>query len=106
MYCSLADGLVQKPLMVRGLMRAIVLPPDFAKIPKNSVKANVLSSVPGTTEASDAVLLAQVPQTAIVNKKEAEAKVKVRYDGDPKFVAIDNTSMLYATNTTEKIIPK
>ena len=80
------------------------LPADFAKIPKNSTKANVLSSVPGTTEASDAVLLAQVPQTAIVNKKEAEAKVKVMYDGDPKFTAIENTTMSYATNTTEKVI--
>src|ERR1700744_117071 len=80
------------------------LPSDFAKIPKNSPKANVLPSVPGTTEASDAVLLAQVPQTAIVNKKEAEAKVKVMYDGDPKFTAIQNTTMSYATNTTEKVI--
>jgi hypothetical protein len=80
------------------------LPGDFAKIPKNSAKANVLSSVPGTTEASDAVLLSQVPQTAIVNKAQAEAKVKVVYDGDPRFVAIDNTSMLYAANTTEKVI--
>jgi hypothetical protein len=80
------------------------LPADFAKIPENSAKANVLSSVPGTVEASDAVLLAQVPQTAIVNKAEAEAKVKVTYDGDPKFTAIQNTSMEYATNTTEKVI--
>src|SRR5580698_3781709 len=34
------------------------LPPDFAKIPRNSPAARVLASVPGTPEASDAVLLA------------------------------------------------
>jgi hypothetical protein len=80
------------------------LPDDFAKIPQTSPKANVLSSVPGTTEASDAVMLAQIPQSAIVNKKEAQAQVRVNYDGDPKFVKIENTDMEYATNTSEKII--
>jgi hypothetical protein len=80
------------------------LPGDFAKIPKNSPRASVLSSVPGTTEATDAVLLAQIPQTAIVNKAEVEAKVNVVYDGDPKFADIEKTSMKYATNTAEKVI--
>ena len=81
------------------------LPADFAKIPNNSPKADVLPSVPGTTEASDAVLLAQIPQTAIVNKAEAEAKVKVNYDGgNPQFARIEKTDMLYATNTAEKVI--
>jgi hypothetical protein len=80
------------------------LPADFAKIPDNSPKANVLSSVPGTTEASDAVMLAQIPQSAIVNKKEAESQVRVNYDGDPKFVKIEGTNMEYASNTAEKVI--
>jgi hypothetical protein len=80
------------------------LPEDFAKIPENSPKAHVLSSVPGTVEASDAVMLAQIPTTAIVNKAEAEAKVKVSYDGQPQFKPIEQTSMQYATNTQDKVI--
>ncbi|MGC3943344.1 MAG: hypothetical protein QM762_02215 [Chryseolinea sp.] len=80
------------------------LPQDFSNIPDNSPKADVLVFVPGTTEAADAVLLAQVPTTAVVNKAEAESKVKVNYDGDPQFKPIEGTSMQYASNTQEKII--
>ena len=80
------------------------LPPDFAKIPSNSPSSDVLASVPGTHEAEDAVLLAQVPTTAIVNIKEAEAKVKVQYDGEPQFKPIETTTLSYATNTQDKVI--
>ena len=52
------------------------LPADFAKIPPNGPGSNVLASVPGTQEAQDAVLLAQIPTTAIVNIPEAEAQVR------------------------------
>lgn len=82
-----------------------ILPKDFSRIPANSPKANVLASVPGTTEASDAVLLAQIPTTAVVNKAEAEAKVRVVYDGDaPQFKPVEGTNMQYAVNTQEKVI--
>src|SRR5581483_9764943 len=37
------------------------LPEDFSKIPESSAKGRVLASVPGTIEASDAVMLAQIP---------------------------------------------
>ncbi|WP_456312509.1 hypothetical protein [Pseudomonas shirazensis] len=80
------------------------LPSDFAKIPKNSPRANVLTSVPGTEEASDAVLLAQVPTTAVIKKTDAEAKAKVNYDGTPQFKPIEGTSLEYASNTQEKVI--
>src|SRR5262245_54982712 len=80
------------------------LPADFAKIPPSSPKAAVLASVPGTIQAADAVMLAQIPTTAVINKAEAEAKVKVAYDGSPQFKPIENTSMQYATNTHEKVI--
>ena len=80
------------------------LPSDFAKIPSTSPKARVLASVPGTTEASDAVLLAQVPTTVTVNKAEAEAEVNVHYDGSPQFQPIEKTSLQYATNTQDKVI--
>jgi len=80
------------------------LPADFAKIPSNGPSSDVLASVPGTQEASDAVLLAQIPTTAIVNIKEAEAQVKVQYDGSPQFKPIETTPLSYATNTQDKVI--
>lgn len=80
------------------------LPHDFAMIPPDSPPGRVLASVPGTQEAEDAVLLAQIPTTAIVNRAEAEAKVKVSYDGQPQFKPIENTSMQYAVNTSDKVI--
>jgi len=80
------------------------LPTDFAKIPPQSPAARVLASVPETPEAADAVLLAQVPNTAVVNTREAESKVKVSYYGDPEFKPVEGTSLSYAANTQEKII--
>jgi hypothetical protein len=80
------------------------LPPDFAKIPEDSPKERVLASVPGTVQASDAVMLAQIPTTAIVNKAEAEVKAKATYDGPPQFKPIESTSLQYATNTQDKVI--
>jgi hypothetical protein len=80
------------------------LPPDFAKIPQSSPASAILASVPGTDEARDAVLLAQVPTTMTVKPGEAAAKVKVDYGGEPKFEPIEGTSMSYATNTQDKVI--
>jgi hypothetical protein len=80
------------------------LPADFAKIPLSSPASGILASVPGTEEAKDAVLLAQVPTTMTVNAKAAASKVKVDYAGNPKFEPIKGTSMEYATNTTDKVI--
>lgn len=81
------------------------LPQDFSKIPHNSPKAHVLASVPGTREAQDAVMLAEIPVTATVNRAEAEAKVKVTYTGEPQWLTIEGTGGLqYASNTAEKVI--
>jgi hypothetical protein len=80
------------------------LPADFAKIPSTSPASAILATVPGTEEAKDAVLLAQVPTTMTVKPTEAAAKVKVAYSGDPKFEPIKGTSMQYATNTADKVI--
>src|SRR5881227_167006 len=80
------------------------LPADFAKIPSNNPASAILATVPGTEEAKDAVLLAQVPTTMTVNAKTAASKVKVDYAGDPKFEPIKGTSMAYASNTTDKVI--
>jgi hypothetical protein len=80
------------------------LPADFSRLPSKQPYSVVAASVPGTQEASDAVLLAQVPTTAIVNRAQAESQVKVVYSGEPQFIPIESTSMFYAVNTPYKII--
>jgi hypothetical protein len=80
------------------------LPPDFSRIPSNSPAARVLVSVPGTPEAEDAVLMAEIPHTAVINPQTAAQQVKVTYEGEPKFEPIQGTSMMYATNTTNQVI--
>jgi hypothetical protein len=42
------------------------LPPDFARIPPTSLAGAVLAAVPGTAQARNAVVEAQIPQTATV----------------------------------------
>ena len=49
------------------------LPDDFKKIPLEHDRSRVLASVPGTDQAAEAVLIAQIPQTARVSKKETKA---------------------------------
>ncbi|HEX4849277.1 MAG TPA: hypothetical protein VFV08_00660, partial [Puia sp.] len=57
------------------------LPPDFAKIPEGSPKDNVLASVAGTSAAREAVMDAQIPQTAKVDRRTATTNVT--YNGQP-----------------------
>lgn len=80
------------------------LPVDFAQIPPGSPAGRVLVSVPGTEQAKDAVLLAQVPTVVVVNPTTAAAQVHVVYDGSPEFKPIEGTSLSYATNTADKVI--
>jgi hypothetical protein len=75
---------------------------DFAKIPSGSEKEHVLSSVAGTQAAKDAILDAQIPQTATVSR--SEASLIVEYDGEPKFEKIEDTDMQYAVNTSSSVI--
>src|SRR4029453_11463874 len=49
------------------------LPEEFRKIPLEHDRSRVLASVPGTAAATEAVLLASIPRTARVNKKEVKA---------------------------------
>ena len=79
------------------------LPTDFAKIPPGSDMDAVLASVPGTPQAKDAVLDAQLPQTATVDRKTAAKNVTVTYDGDPKFEPVENTSLFLAVNASKTV---
>jgi hypothetical protein len=78
------------------------LPPDFKKIPLEHDRSRVLASVPGTDQAAEAVLIAQVPQTARVNKKEIKAP-EVAFQGDPQFTPIEKTTVQRAVNTDKDI---
>lgn len=78
------------------------LPAEFARIPEDSPMSFVLTSVPGTLEAKDAVLLASVPHKATVNI--SDAKLSVAYQGAPKFAPIQGTPMQYAVNTAYQVI--
>lgn len=80
------------------------LPADFANIPPNSPAGKVLASVPGTPEAEDAVLIAQIPTTATVDMSAAAKSVQVTYVGAPQFMPITGTTMYYAVNTPNRII--
>lgn len=72
------------------------LPADFAKIPEGSDKDVVLASVAGTNAAEEAIVDAEIPQTAKVDRKTAT--VTVEYDGAPKFAAIEGLSLQLAEN--------
>ncbi|HTI90329.1 MAG TPA: hypothetical protein VL727_07040 [Puia sp.] len=78
------------------------LPGDFAKIPEGSPKDNVLASVAGTDAAREAIMDAQVPQTAKVDR--STASTDVNYNGDPQFAPLQGTDMQYATNTSSSVI--
>ncbi len=79
------------------------LPPDFAKIPADNPAGKVLAFVPGTPEAEDAVLLAQVPTVATVTT-QAASEVQVTYAGAPQFEPIQGTTLSYAVNTPNRVI--
>ena len=79
------------------------LPADFARIPPGSPKANVLASIPGTTQAKEALIANQIPQTAAVPRQDGPT-LDVDYDGPPKFAPIEETSLQYATNTATPVV--
>ncbi len=78
------------------------LPASFSKIPPDSEVGDVRASVAGTDEAKDAVMDAQIPQTATV--KRVAPDLKVTYDGDPKFAVIEGLKLAYAVNTKYTVI--
>lgn len=83
-------------------VRADKLPKSFQDIPPQSDIGGLRVSVAGTDEAEQAVLDAQIPQTAAI--KRSEAKLIVQYDGEPKFVNIKGTKVDYAVNTSAQVL--
>src|SRR6202008_195366 len=72
--------------------------------PPGSPAGQVLSSVPGTEEAKDAVVIAQVPTSITVNAATAAAKANVSYDGAPQLQPISGPPLSYPTNSPQKVI--
>lgn len=105
-YYFLTSGRWFRNQQLRGNWEAATdkLPADFRNIPRNHARAHVLASVPGTVEAKDAVMLASVPQSAAVNRKQAAAQAQVTYVGNPEFKPISGTSLHYAANTPADVI--
>lgn len=77
------------------------LPPAFADIPPASDIGGLRTSVAGTPEAEEAVLDAQIPQTAAISR---DASLEVSYEGNPKFEPVTGTSVSYAVNTATQVL--
>jgi hypothetical protein len=74
------------------------LPPEFAQIPENHEKSYVLACVAGTPAATEAVVIANIPETATIDRKDAI--LEVTYEGDPLFAAVPGTQGVeFAVNT-------
>ena len=78
------------------------LPPDFKLIPLEHPRSRVLASVPGTTQAAEAILLAQIPQTARVSRTLQAPEVAYQ-GGTPEFQPIEKTTVQRAINTDKDI---
>ena len=104
-YFFLASGRWYMARDLKGPWSAVAsnsLPADFARIPPGSERDDVLASVAGTVPAKDAVLDAQIPQVAEVDR--SKAATSVQYDGQPQFAAIQGTPMQYALNSSTPVI--
>jgi hypothetical protein len=78
------------------------LPPAFAQIPPSGPGGSVLVSVPGTPQAQEALIQAQIPQQGTLSR--ASARLEVVYSGAPQFEPIVGTTMYYAVNTPYDVI--
>lgn len=74
------------------------LPDAFLAIPEDHEKAHVLAAIPGTFDAKVAAVEAQLPVKATI-KRDAGKDIKVVYDGEPKFEAIEGTGVMRVVNS-------
>ena len=82
------------------------LPPEFKQIPLEHERSRVLASIPGTAAATEAILLAQIPRTARVNKKDTKAPEVIYAGGKPEFQKIEGAqgNLERAVNTDKDVI--
>jgi hypothetical protein len=79
------------------------LPADFAKIPADHPRGDVLALVPGTKQAQEAVIRGHIPQTARVERGKIQAPT-VTYRGTPEWKAIGGTAVSYAANSPYDVL--
>jgi len=84
-----------------NMVRADELPESFAAIPTDSEMSHLRTWVAGTEEAEEALLDAQVPQTAAIKR---DSTIEVTWDGDPEFKKIENTELAYGVNTPAQVL--
>jgi hypothetical protein len=104
-YYILITGRWYKASLLKGpwnYVAADKLPADFAKIPEGSDKDGVLANVAGTDAAREAVMDAQIPQTAKVDRNSTQCTVT--YDGEPKFESVEGTNLYIASNTSGTVM--
>ncbi len=78
------------------------LPPEFAQIPADHVKGHMLSCVPGTPQANEAVARANLRQRATIKKR---VRADVRMKGkDPQTAPIEGTTARLVTNSEDDVI--
>ena len=78
------------------------LPSDFANIPDTSPKENVKASVPGTSEAEEALIANSIPQSTAVPRTDQMQNPQV--DGAVQLAAIEGTPLHYVVNSATPII--
>ena len=78
------------------------LPAAFLKIPDDSPKENVKAAIPGTTQAKEALIATQIPQTAQVDR--AKATYAADLPGAPVIRPIEGTQLKYVVNSAVPLI--
>jgi len=75
---------------------------DFANIPDNSPKENVKASIPGTQQATEALLANSVPDSTRVSRTTQMQPPQI--DGSPDLRPIGGTPLYYVANSGTPII--
>ena len=104
-YFLVISGRWYKAASMEGKWQYIAsdnLPETFSDIPADSEYGDIRAYVAGTDEAREAVMDAQIPQTAAVKRETVE--IEVNYDGTPEFRDIEGTSLQFAVNCSETVI--
>lgn len=78
------------------------LPNDFAKIPDESPKENVKASVPGTPQATEALIANSIPESTKVPINTQMEKPQI--DGPPRLLPIVGTPLYYVVNSGTPLI--
>ena len=79
------------------------LPPDFAKIPAQSLAGAVLPTVAGTPQAQEAAIENSIPQTATVPLRNGP-KFTPNFNGPPQYAPVPGTALSYVVNSSEPVI--